>query len=80
MINSIFVCHGGPTLAVDKNKYTDFLKDLWKRIKPKAIVIFTTHWESEITAISSVEGTYDMIYDFSGLPGELCSIRYPAQG
>jgi aromatic ring-opening dioxygenase catalytic subunit (LigB family) len=36
MINPIFVCHVGSTLAVDKNKYTDFLKDLGKRIKPKA--------------------------------------------
>jgi 4,5-DOPA dioxygenase extradiol len=80
MIPSIFVCHGGPTLAIDNNQYSNFLKELGKRIKPKAIVIFTAHWESEITTISSVEGTYDMIYDFSGFSRELYSIKYPAKG
>ncbi len=80
MISSIFVCHGGPTLAVDVNEYSNFLKDLGKRTKPKAIVIFTAHWEKQVTTISSVEGTYDMIYDFSGFSRELYSIKYPAKG
>lgn len=80
MISPIFVCHGGPTLVAEKNEYTDFLKDLGKKLTPKSVVIFTAHWESEITTISSIEGTYDMIYDFSGFPKELYSIKYPAKG
>jgi 4,5-DOPA dioxygenase extradiol len=77
---SLFVCHGGPTLAIEENEYTNFLKDLAKDIKPKAIVIFTAHFESEITTISSIENTYDMIYDFYGFPEELYSIKYNAKG
>lgn len=77
---SLFVCHGGPTLAIEENDYTNFLKDLAKEIKPKAIVIFTAHFESEITTISSIENTYDMIYDFYGFPEELYSIKYNAKG
>jgi 4,5-DOPA dioxygenase extradiol len=80
MINSLFICHGGPTLVVEKNEYTDFLKELGRKIKPKAIVVFTAHWESEITTISSIEGSYEMIYDFYGFPKELYSVKYGAKG
>jgi 4,5-DOPA dioxygenase extradiol len=80
MIPSIFVCHGGPTLAIDNNEYTTFLKNLGMSLKPKAIVIFTAHWENEITTISSIEGTYNMIYDFYGFQKELYEIRYPVKG
>lgn len=80
VIKSLFICHGGPTLVVEDNEYTDFLKELGKKIRPKAIVVFTAHWENEVTQISSVDDTYDMIYDFYGFPKELYSIRYNAKG
>jgi 4,5-DOPA dioxygenase extradiol len=80
MINSLFLCHGGPTLAIESNNYTNFLKELGRKTKPKAIVVFTAHWESEITKISSIDERYDMIYDFYGFPEELYSIKYEARG
>lgn len=80
MIKSLFLCHGGPTLVIEQNEYTDFLKDLGKKVKPKAIVVFTAHWESKITTISSTDNTYEMIYDFYGFPKELYSIKYAAKG
>lgn len=80
MISSLFICHGAPTLVAEKNKYTNFLKDLGKKLKPKAIVVFTAHWENEVTTISAIDGTYDMIYDFYGFPRELYTKNYPAKG
>lgn len=80
MIKPLFLCHGGPTLAVEKNEYTDFLKELGKKEKPKAIVIFTAHWENQTTTISAIDSKYDMIYDFYGFPRELYSLQYGAKG
>lgn len=80
MIPSLFICHGAPSLVAEKNEYIDFLKDLGKKRTPKAVVIFTAHWESEITTISSMDDTYSMSYDFYGFSKELYSIKYPAKG
>ncbi len=44
----------------------DFLKTLGETYKPKAIVIFTAHWESEVLTISSSDNEYETIYDFGG--------------
>ncbi|MZQ99669.1 MAG: dioxygenase [Acidaminobacter sp.] len=80
MIPSIFVCHGGPNLILLDNDYTQSLRALGKRYQPKAIVIFTAHWESPTLSISSTDDTYNMIYDFGGFQKELYSFNYPAKG
>jgi 4,5-DOPA dioxygenase extradiol len=80
MMPSIFLCHGGPNLVFEKNDYTDFLKELGRQYTPKAIVIFTSHWESDTLSISFRNDTYDMIYDFGGFQRELYSFVYPAIG
>ena len=42
---SLFLAHGSPMLAIQDTDYTRFLKTLGETYKPKAIVIFTAHWE-----------------------------------
>ncbi len=68
-------------LAIEQSPYADFLEDFAPKLgKPKAIVIFTAHWETETTTISASDDVYETIYDFGGFPDELYSVKYPARG
>lgn len=81
MLPSLFLAHGAPTIAIEDTVYTtEFLPSLGKRLQPKAIVLFTAHWESPMLTISYTDDVYDTIYDFGGFPNEMYSIKYPAKG
>ena len=76
LIPSLFIGHGAPTIIYDSNEYTEFLKNYYKTIsKPKAIVIFSAHYESDIQLIGT-STPYEMICDFYGFPKELYNIKY----
>lgn len=77
---ALFLAHGSPMLAIEDSAYTSFLTTLGKQMHPKAIVVFTAHWMTRQPTVSSIAGTYEMIYDFSGFPRELYEVTYAAQG
>jgi 4,5-DOPA dioxygenase extradiol len=80
MMPSYFFAHGAPSIVLENNAYTSFLKDFAAQTpKPKAIVLFSAHWESRLQTISAVD-TYSTIYDFSGFQDELYQMTYPAKG
>lgn len=80
MVPSLFIGHGSPYLAVTQNDYSNFLKELGKRIKPKAIVIFSAHWESRTLSLTYTDDILDTVYDYYGFPEEMYQIKYPAKG
>lgn len=78
---SLFIAHGAPTLAVENNDYSLFLQNLGQTLeKPKAIIVFTAHWETEMPAIASTDDRYETVYDFGGFSDELYSMKYDAPG
>ena len=80
-MRSYFLCHGSPRLALERNEYTEHLRQIAEiNSHPEAIIIFTAHWESETLAITATDDTYETIYDFGGFSEELYSLTYPAKG
>jgi 4,5-DOPA dioxygenase extradiol len=80
MMPSLFINHGAPTMALAESDYTRFLRETGKRLKPKAIVMYSAHWEARVPTISFAEGPLETIYDFGGFPDELYRMTYPAHG
>jgi 4,5-DOPA dioxygenase extradiol len=80
MLPSFFIAHGSPMIAIENNEYTQYLNQLGQSLpRPKAIILFSAHWESQFQKVSEVE-KYDTIYDFGGFDPALTRIKYPAQG
>jgi 4,5-DOPA dioxygenase extradiol len=79
MMPSYFFAHGAPSIVLEVNEYTQLLKTFKDHSpKPKAIVLFSAHWEEEVQTVSAAE-EYETIYDFGGFQDELYQMTYPAK-
>lgn len=76
----LFVGHGSPMNAIERNEFTEALAGLSQRLpRPRAVCVVSAHWVtngSEVLAVSKPR----TIHDFYGFPAPLYEVEYPAPG
>src|SRR5262245_42313890 len=72
-----FVSHGAPTLALDTVRGADLRRWAASMPRPSAVLVVSAHWLHAPPTIGTSERT-PLLYDFSGFPDELHSLRYEA--
>ena len=77
-IPTLFISHGSPMLAIDRQTGEEFRQWGQSLLKPRAILAFSAHWETDQLTFGETTQHTDLIYDFSGFPAELYELQYPA--
>lgn len=82
-----FVSHGGPTTMYDKDhavypKLEAIGREITEVVKPKAIVVFSAHWQSDTLNAIEVNTSEQepLLYDFYGFPKHYYAEKFPNKG
>jgi aromatic ring-opening dioxygenase catalytic subunit (LigB family) len=57
-------------------------REITQEVKPKAVVVFSAHWQGPGTAkveVNTAEST-NLIYDYYGFPDHYYKVKYPSAG
>jgi 4,5-DOPA dioxygenase extradiol len=82
-----FVSHGGPNTMFEKDhpvypQLQGIGKEITTKVKPKAIVVFSAHWQAERpnTIEVNVSEQEPLLYDFYGFPKSYYMEKFPNRG
>lgn len=80
MLSPVFLAHGSPFTIFEQSDFTQFLRQFGQQHRPKAIVIFSAHFENEVMTIAATDDVHEMVYDYYGFPESYYQVQYPARG
>jgi len=77
----VFISHGSPMVAVEKDDYTAALRRMGETLPlPKSIVVVSAHWETSAPVRVTLSEQPETIHDFGGFPDDLYRLNYPSRG
>ena len=73
----VFVSHGAPSMALDREAGADFARLAATLPRPRAILVVSAHW-LDTPATIGTRTRRPLLHDYSGFPAELGRVRYDA--
>jgi len=77
---TLFLCHSSPMLINNAEMGKEFRACADQIPTPRAILIFSAHWETDRLSFGETVTHDNLVYDFYGFPDDLYQTQYPAPG